>query len=151
MNALEKKVRKIADELHEHQVLRLYKIPNDIKIAGDQLIHGDQVPADFIGFTATARAMLVECKITSRGRLDLSKKGLKPHQLQAILEVQRAGGLGLVVWQFEERIAVIDADQVRSYSEGRRSIPWQAIPYRYKKTVVSNPLTFFEPHVSCRR
>jgi hypothetical protein len=148
-NPLEKHLKSIARTLHDAQVCRLYKIPNDIKIAGNQLIHGEQVPVDFIGFTVTGRAMLVECKITCKPTLALgSKSGLRPHQMQALMEAQRAGAIALVVWQFGTDIAVIDADQVLAYSTGRRSVPFAAIGTRYKKRIVSNPLRFFEPFLA---
>lgn len=147
MNPLEKHVKKIARVLHDRQLLRLYKIPNDMKIAGDQLIYGEQQPCDFFGFTAAGRAILLECKMTSRPSLALQKPGLRPHQLRALLEAHRAEALGLVAWMFHAEIAVIDIAQVIAYSEGRKSVPWSAIPKLYKKPIRSDPIRFFEPFV----
>lgn len=145
-NALETHVKQIAAELHALQVCRLYRLSNDLKVAGDQLIYADQQPCDFFGFTASGRAILVECKITAKPTLAVSSKsGLRAHQLRALLEVHRANGLGLLVWQHALEIAVIDIEQVLTYGEGRRSVPWSAVPQRFKKCVVSSPRRFFDP------
>ncbi len=144
-NALETYVRKLAVALHEYQICRLYKIPNDIKITGGKIIHADQGPCDFIGFTVTGRAMLVECKMFQKPSLPIGEKGLKPHQYRALVEVHRAGGIGLLVWQNDFTIAVIDPEQITKYSRGRKSLPWKAIPESYKKDLVSDPRRFFWP------
>ncbi len=146
-NALERRVRIVAKSLHEHQIARLHKIPNDMKIMGDKAIHGEQTPADFIGWTASGRVIVIECKMCEGPSLGLYNKGLKSHQLIAITEAHRAGGLGLLVWQRESQIAVIDADQVKlySYSMGRKSIPWRAIPEKFLHGLDVEHLRFFWP------
>jgi penicillin-binding protein-related factor A (putative recombinase) len=147
-NALELHVRKVAWELHDHQVARLYKIPNDVKMEAGVIVHGEQTPCDFIGFTVTGRAILIECKMFKELSLPVGDKGLKAHQLKAITECHKAGGIGLLVWQRGAELAVIDPDQVLAYSRGRKSIPWKAIAAKYKKPVTCEPLEFFRPFVT---
>lgn len=144
-NALERRVRIVANALHEHQIARLHKIPNDMKIVGDQAVHGEQTPADFIGWTATGRVIVIECKMTKDPSLQIGGKGLKPHQLIALQEAHNSGGLGLLVWQHDEEIAVIDADQVKLYSKFRKSIPWKAIPENFRRGLDVEHLRFFWP------
>jgi penicillin-binding protein-related factor A (putative recombinase) len=147
-NALEMHVRKVAWALHDHQLARLYKIPNDIKVNEGVIVHGEQTPCDFIGFTVTGRAILVECKMFQQPSLPVGAKGLKAHQLKALTECHKAGGIGLLVWQRGDELAVIDPDQVMAYSRGRKSIPWKAIPAMFTKSVVCPALEFFWPFVS---
>jgi penicillin-binding protein-related factor A (putative recombinase) len=144
-NTLELLVRRVARSLHENQVARLYKIPNDIKMVDGKVLHAEQTPADFMGFTINGRVIILECKMRDNPSLELSKKILKPHQVIAINEVHQAGGIGLLVWQRGDRIAVIDAGQVKTYSEGRKSIPWSAIPDKYKNRPTIDPRRFFWP------
>ncbi len=144
-NTLELTVRKVARTLHDYQVARLYKIPNDIKIVDGKLIHAEQTPPDFMGFTAGGRAIIIECKMCLDESLSLGKKGIKPHQLKAINEVHDAGGLGLVVWQKEGMIAVVDAGQVRAYTANRKSLPWKVIPPKFKREIMVEHLQFFWP------
>lgn len=144
-NALEMTVRRVAKTLHENQVARLYKIPNDIKLAGKKLIYGEQQPSDFWGYTAQGRVILIECKICGKESLPIGTRGIKPHQLSALMEVHKAGGLGLLVWMHDSMIAVIDYDQVHAYSLGRKSIPWSNIPLRFKHEPGLDPLHFFWP------
>lgn len=131
-NALEAHVRKVAAALHDHQKARLYKIPNDIRIVDDQVIHGGQTPSDFFGFTVTGRVILLECKMRAQTSLEMGPKGLKAHQQIAINEAHRAGGIGLLVWMNVDAIAVIDAGQVNTYRKGRKSIAWKDIPAKFK-------------------
>lgn len=150
MNALELYVRRVADSLHENQLARLYKIPNDVKIVDEQLIHGEQGPGDFWGFTSSGRVILLECKHINQPSLALNKKALKPHQLRALTEVHRAGGIALVLWGNGLKIAVLDPDQIRDYSKGRKSVPWKSIPDRFKRAFVGDHLQLLEPHLSPR-
>ena len=145
-NALEAHVRKIAIALHEHQKARLYKIPNDIRIVDNQIIHGGQTPADFMGFTITGRVILLECKMRKQKSLEIGPKGLKAHQQIAIKEAHRAGGIGLLAWMNDDQVAVIDADQVNLYRKGRKSIAWVNIPAKFKHVLNEDPLHFFWPH-----
>ena len=144
-NALELRVRRVACDLHDHQVARLYKIPNDVKMEQGVIVHGEQTPCDFIGFTVSGRAILLECKMFSKPSLPLGEKGLKQHQLKAITECHRAGGIGLLIWQHGAEIAVIDPEQVLAYGRGRKSIPWKAIPPRFIRPVAVESLQFFWP------
>jgi penicillin-binding protein-related factor A (putative recombinase) len=144
-NALETHIRKIARALHEHQIARLYKIPNDIKIVDGQLIHAEQTPADFLGFTITGRVILLECKMRLRTSLELGPKGLKAHQQIAINEAHKAGGLGLLAWMNGDQVAVIDAGQVNAYRKGKKSIAWNDIHAKYKHTLHEDPKRFFWP------
>jgi hypothetical protein len=148
MNTLERRVKQVAKSLHDHQIARLFRIPNDIRLAskddGYQVIHGDQVPGDFIGYTVNGRALLVECKMTQADTLGT----LKPHQRIALLEVQDAGGIGLLVWQVKDKIAVIDADQLRAYTVDRKTLPWRVIPPKYRKPEDVEDLELFWPWLS---
>lgn len=147
-NALEAHIRRVARALHEHQLARLYKIPNDVRLVDGIVVYGDQQPADFMGFTIAGRVIVLEAKMRKQSSLELGPKGIKAHQRIAINEAHRAGGLGLVAWQNGKRIAVIDADQVKTYSLGRKSIPWKAIPERYLHHLDEDPARFLWPFVS---
>ncbi len=146
-NALELRVRRVACELHDHQVARLYKVPNDVKMEGGEIVHGEQTPCDFLGVTVTGRAIAVACKMCKELSLAIGKKGLKPHQLKAITECHKAGGIGLLVWQRGAELAVIDPDQILAYSRGRKSIPWKSIPAKFKRSVAVEDLAFFWPFI----
>lgn len=144
-NALEAHVRKLARALHDGQIARLYKIPNDIKVVDGQVIHAEQTPADFIGFTITGRVIMLECKMRKGTSLEMGPKGLKAHQQIAINEVHKAGGIGLLVWQNGDDVAVIDAGQVNAYRKGRKSIAWRDIPDKYKCPALLSEKRFFWP------
>lgn len=151
-NPLEMRVREIARVLHDNQLARLHKVPNDVRVDGYKLIHGAQTPADFIGWTIHGRVIVVECKMCKTTSLPVGKgTGLQPHQLIAISEAHDSGGLGLLVWQHKKRIAVIDADQVRLYSRARKSIPWAAIPTLFQRDPDCDPLRFFWPFIAIDR
>lgn len=147
MNYLELRVQRVADTMHDHQVARLFKIPNDIRMADGEITHGAQTPCDFLGWTITGRAIAIECKMFKQPSLPVGEKGLKAHQLIAIKECHQAGGVGLLVWQREDDIAVIDPDQVMAYSKGRKSIPWKSIPTRYKRPITVSWELFFWPFI----
>ena len=145
MNYLELRVQEVANQMHDHQVARLFKIPNDIRLTDGVVTHGGQTPCDFLGWTVTGRAMAIECKAFKQPSLPVGEKGLKAHQLIAITECHNAGGIGLLVWEREETIAVIDPNQIAAYSKGRKSIPWKSIPAKYKRPVVCDWNEFFWP------
>ncbi len=96
-----------------------------------------QTPADFFGYTTTARAILVECKIRNETRLELGPGGLKPHQLRSLRELHRINGVALLAWgrggvrNMVKRVALLDPDMIEAFSEGRKSIPWKAIPMKH--------------------
>jgi hypothetical protein len=106
-----------------------------------------------MGFTITGRVILLECKISKGPSLELGPRGLKAHQRIALNEAHRAGGLGLVAWMNEnrlgqKRIAVIDAGQVKTYSAGRKSVPWRDIPRRFIHRLDDEPENFLWPFLS---
>lgn len=145
-NALEDHVRKIGRALHEHQKARLYKIPNDIRVVDNEVIHGAQTPADFIGYTITGRVIVLECKMRKQTSLEMGPRGLKAHQQMAINEAHKAGGVGVLAWMNGNVIALIDANQVNRYRSGRKSIAWADIPDKFKHQLDEDPLKFFWPH-----
>ena len=146
-NTLEAHVRKVARVLHTQQLARLYKIPNDIRIVDQQVIHGGQTPADFMGFTITGRVIVLECKMRAQTSLELGPRGLKAHQQIAIKEAHKVGGLGLLAWMNGDQVAVIDADQVNVYRKGRKSIAWNSIPAKFIHDVAEDPARFLWPFV----
>lgn len=151
-NALELHVRGVAAALHDHQVARLYKIPNDVRFDGGKTIHGGQTPCDFMGWTITGRAVAIECKMFKGPSLPFKyDTGLKAHQMLALMECHKAGGIGLLVWQRKLEIAIIDPDQVAHYSKDRMSIPWKVIPAKFKKSLATDPLQFFWPWLCVAR
>jgi len=147
-NALESHIRKIARDLHDLQLARLYKIPNDIKVIDGRILHAEQTPVDFIGFTAAGRVILLECKMRKATSLSLGPQGLKAHQRLAINEAHKAGGLGLLAWMNDGEIAMIDAGQVKAYGEGRKSITWKSIPPKFKHPVNEEPIRLFWPFLA---
>jgi penicillin-binding protein-related factor A (putative recombinase) len=151
MNALETHVRAVARALHDHQIARLYKIPNDIKIIDGEVQYAERTPVDFMGFTASGRVIMVECKMRNALSLGLNSSGLKPHQMIAIREAHKAGGLGLVCWQRQGQVAVLDAGQVEIYTKGRgrKSVSWKDIPEKYVHELYDDPLRFFWPFLTC--
>lgn len=124
-NKLELVIRHAGRLLHDHQVARLFKVPEDF----------NGTPCDFFGYTASGRAILVEAKmVSSRKALPINNKpGLTPTQWNELLDANRANAISLIAWAYEDVVAVISADQAISYSEGRKSIPWSAIPDRYHR------------------
>lgn len=148
MNYLELRVQYVANLMHSHQVARLFKIPNDIRLADGEVTHGGQTPCDFMGWTITGRAIAVECKMFKQSSLPVGKGGLKAHQLIAITECHKAGGVGLLVWQRGEEIAIIDPDQIATYSRSRKSIPWKSIPDKFKRPMDVEWRMFFWPFIA---
>lgn len=146
-NALETHIRKVARSLHENQLARLYKIPNDVRLVEGSVVHGDRQPADFMGFTITGRVIVLEAKMRKQKSLELGPKGIKAHQRIAINEAHQSGGLGLVAWMNGRRVAVIDAGQVQVYSHGRKSIPWNAIPDAFIHELDEDPTEFLVPFI----
>ena len=125
-NWLEAEIRRVGRRLHDRQVARIFRIPDDT-------ISAEQTPCDFFGYTPTARTILIECKTTEEGRLPLGKNGLKGHQKRALDELNRANGISLLAWgryanSAVPQIALLDPDMIRVFSEGRRSVPWRRIP-----------------------
>lgn len=144
-NSLETHIRKLAMELHTLQKARLYKIPNDIKITGGQVIHAEQTPVDFMGFTIGGRVILLECKMCTKKSLPIGPGGLKAHQHIAINEAHHTGGIGLLAWQHGLKVAVIDAGQVGVYRKHKKSIAWKDIPDKFKHELDELAEKFFWP------
>lgn len=130
---LERLIRKAAKALCEYQVAKLWKIPNDLRMTGGELMaYGEEQPADFIGHTATGRVVMVEAKMHNAPSLPIgSRSGVTPYQWTSLLECHKAGGIALIVWQRESKIATIDMDIASSLCWERKSVPWKKIPPRF--------------------
>lgn len=141
---LETIVRKATKSLADRDIARIYRIhegkackmiPSRCACGRVEItmsvVHTEESPADFWGFTTEGRAILLECKESGKSSLPLSPAGLKVHQRLALMEVHMAGGVALLVWQRAHEIAVIDMDIVDRISRGRKSIPWVAIPKEF--------------------
>lgn len=140
-NRLEQKMREVARLLEEKQRAKLWKMPNDLRITSSgEAVYGDKGPADFIGHTASGRCVFIECKDIQATALSLGSRGIKPHQWIALAELDRSGGIGLVVWARREEIAVLTVDMVRSLTRGRKSISWRAIPEEWKANLDSSDI-----------
>lgn len=123
-NKLELLLRKAGRELADHQVARLFKVPEEFA----------QTPCDFFGYTAHGRAILVEAKMVNRPSLPISDDpGLQPHQWNELMDANRAGALALVCWARGDVCAAITMDMAVAFSAGRKSIPWSSIPERYHR------------------
>ena len=62
---------------------------------------------DFFGFSASGRFIAIEAKESDAAYLPLgveSGHGVKVHQLRALREVDRAGGIAVVIWQHQGHI-----------------------------------------------
>jgi len=125
-NLLEHLLRKAGNELADLQVARFWKIPDDLR----------KTPCDFIGFTVTGRAILIEAKLVNRTALPISTApGLSPHQYIALQEANQAGCLSLLCWARGDVCATISFDMVKALSKGRQSIPWRMIPKKYLRSM----------------
>jgi hypothetical protein len=138
-NKLELLIRKAGRYLRDHQVAVLRKIPEEFQ----------QTDCDFYGYTAVGRAILVEAKMVSRTRLPVGQSpGMASHQWVSLCEANRANVLALICWSKDETIATFDMDMAIELKENSKSIPWNAIPERFKHrwspTVFQ---TMFEPYL----
>ena len=112
MNELESRVRDIAKDLHDQQLVHLFKVPEA----------WEQTPCDFFGYTIRGQAVMIECKQVKRNTLPLhNAPGLKPHQLRELIQAHQCGVKTFVLWQREDLVALIDA---KSLDPEERSIPW---------------------------
>ena len=133
-NRLETMVRKVAQSLEERQRAKLWKMPNDLRITGSgTAVYGERGPADFFGHTDTGRFVFIECKDIRAPSLALGARGIKPHQWIALAELDRAGGVGIVMWARDKQVALIDVDMIKSLTRGRKSVSWKAIPGEWKR------------------
>jgi penicillin-binding protein-related factor A (putative recombinase) len=141
---LEAIVRKAAKSLADRDVARIYRIHEGKATkmiptrcacgrveCAMSVVHTEESPADFWGFTVNGRAILIECKECGNPSLPLAPSGLKSHQRLALQEVHAADGVALLVWYRRKKIAVIDMDIVARISRGRKSIPWAEIPEEF--------------------
>lgn len=149
MNDLERLIRKAAKVLRDHQVCRLYKFPNDLRmLKGLEIAFGEKVPVDFMGFTASGRVIMIEAKQVKRASLPIAiEPGLKPHQWEALCECHRANGIALICWQRGKEVATVDVEMAAILSGGRASIPWKEISKPFIHPV-ADPLKILEPYVS---
>lgn len=124
-NRLEILLRKAGRELMDHQVARLFKVPEEMT----------QTPCDFFGFTAHGRAILLEAKLVHSTSLPIGdgSNGLQVHQWNELCDANRAGCMTLIAWGQRDKVAVIDVDMAKQFSHGRKSIPWNAIPEPWKR------------------
>lgn len=125
-NKLELLLRKAGRELADYQVARFYKIPEEMT----------QTPCDFLGFTSSGRAILIEAKMVERTSLPINDKpGLLPHQWNELCDANRAGALALVCWSRGDVCATISMDMAIALSANRLSIPWDKIDQRYHRSM----------------
>lgn len=142
-NSLESDTRAAGRYLHDHQMARFWKIPNDLKItSGGFAVFAEQTPCDFMGFTSSGRALLIECKECKASSLSMGSRGLKPHQWLALQECHDAGGIAVLLWRRKGVDAILDVDMIRKFSKGKLSIPWSAIPPSHFGLTIEQLLLF---------
>lgn len=77
--------------------------------AGWEAVFVQKTGYDFFGFSLSGRFIAIEAKECVANRLPLNVQkghGLKAHQVDALLEVHRAGGSAIIVWMHGEEVAV---------------------------------------------
>ena len=125
-NFLEHLLRKAGDELANYQVARFWKVHESL----------ERTPCDFMGFTVTGRAILIEAKMVNKTSLPIGvMPGLLAHQVVALEEANKAGAISLVCWSRGDDCACLSWDMVRALSRGRRSIPWAKIEKRFLRSL----------------
>ena len=136
-NKLESLLRLVGRELANYQVCRFHKIPEEMQ----------QTPCDFMGFTVTGRAILIEAKMVRRTSLPIGMSpGLSKHQWNSLGEANRAGAIALIVWAHGGTTACLSMDMAEALAAGRKSIPWSAIPPRFHRGFSrGNRLALLEP------
>lgn len=128
-NLLEHLLRKAGRELAELQVARFWKFPEELQ----------KTPCDFMGFTATGRAILIEAKMVVGTSLPISNTpGLAPHQFVALDEANKAGAVSLLCWAQDGVCATLSFDMVLALSKGRLSIPWDKIEEKYLRSITDD-------------
>ena len=95
---LERRVREILRGASDD--LTAWKLPTDLRLTGNGVVHGEPMPADFMGYRHNdGKVFFVECKEVERNTLPLGKKpGLSPFQMQAMVEAKRHGVRYVLVW-----------------------------------------------------
>lgn len=123
-NALEALIKHAGRMLEEHQVARIFKVPEDMV----------GTPCDFFGYTTAGRAIMIEAKfVSSRSALPIGESpGLAKHQWNELGDANRANVLALIAWRHKKEVAIISMDMAIALSDRRRSIPWRQISDRYK-------------------
>ncbi len=140
-NKLELLIRKAGRDLADHQVCRLFKVPEEMS----------QTPCDFFGYTRIGQAILVEAKMVTRTALPIgSSNGLQPHQWNELCDAHRAGALALIVWANGGVAVCLSMEQAFSFSRGRKSIPWRDIPKKMHRPLAGTDahLRLLEPWIS---
>ena len=96
--SLERRVREILRNASD--VLTAWKLPTDFRWTKNGVVHGEPMPADFMGYVKkTGRVFFVECKEVERRRLPMGQApGLSAFQLQAAVEAAREDVPYVVVW-----------------------------------------------------
>lgn len=126
-NKLELILRAAGRDLANAQIARFFKVPEEMT----------QSPADFFGYTASGRAILIEAKYVHSTSLPIgnNSNGLQPHQWNELLDANRAGALALIAWGQHDVVKTISMDMAIALSEGkgRKSIAWKDIEDRYAR------------------
>lgn len=124
-NALENSIRRAEPVLRQRQVCTYFKIPNDMRLAGDELVFGDTGPCDFMGHDTRGTVLFIEAKMCKKKSLAVpSKSGIRGHQWMALRDCHYAGGHAVIVWQRENEVAVMTWAKANELRGDRRSIPW---------------------------
>ena len=127
-NTLELILRRLARELADNQIAKLYKIPEEMQ----------QTPCDFIGHTSKGRCIMIEAKMSKQRRLPLGGKGhngLMPHQWNALKDASNAGCVALICWQHGDEVALIDLPHAAVKAGDKRSVAWADIGDEWKRPV----------------
>lgn len=135
---LEALLRKTGETLSNFQIARIHQWPTrqiaqrapvvcphcGNESSGWTALFVEKTGYDFFGFTSRGRYIAIEAKEGVRDRLPVFVQkghGVKMHQMLALAEVHRTGGIAMVVWKKEDRIAVIPASLI---DEDAKSIRW---------------------------
>jgi len=136
---LERMVRAILKDLQSRQLCYLWKLPTDLRLTRNGLMPGDPMPADFMGWRADGKVVLLECKDVDRGTLPLGRApGLTPFQLQAAHMAQCSNVEYLLLWRRRDEFVIISlyGDLV---GDEVISIPWKDLPPNHVHPMASLP------------
>lgn len=139
-NGLELLLRKTGRVLADHQVARIFKVPEELT----------GTPCDFFGYTKIGRAILIEAKQVRRTSLPIGNKpGLTPFQWNALCEAHRADCIALICWAQGNMCATIGMDVAIELTQDRVSIPWKKISRRFIHPMEGShaPLRVLEPWI----
>lgn len=135
---LESLILKTANYLARNQIARIWKWPVEVRLqpvkrlcptchsatSSQELIYAARTGFDFFGYTAKGRVIAIEAKEEQGDRLRWNIKdgaGVKRHQLDALQEVKRAGGIAFVLWMRQEEVRLVDVYIDRGQ---QKSMPW---------------------------